>query len=179
MIGTDPSAPLCRHLPMLPGPSASALSTHPLRVLINDRGCYAPKQVRGVIGSGHPCASALHIGNAWQLSASAGKHEVEDWPQRELLKTSPSVPGAAIFSCSDCIVAPQCSIEHEDHIPQSIEIASGQCDIGDNPVALQIISDHLAQPEGQWPKVERGGPRCPIYLSGPLPAPRRRRQITH
>jgi pimeloyl-ACP methyl ester carboxylesterase len=73
----------------------------------------APEQVRSVITLGSPFAGAPKASNAWKLYERASQRSVEDWPDRERMKTPPPVPSSAIFSRSDGIVAWQGCLERE------------------------------------------------------------------
>lgn len=217
-------APLLRMAPagdghpvlVLPGLSASDMSTRPLRAFLKDRGYgahgwklgnnlgprpgvearmqerlaelharygrkvsvigwslggifaremarRAPAHVRSVITLGSPFAGAPRASNAWRLYESVSEQKVEDWPQRERMKTPPPVPATAIFSRSDGIVAWQGCLERESPTTENIEVEGSHCGLGHNPLVLYAIADRLAQPEGQWHKFERTGVRRLIY----------------
>ena len=123
----------------------------------------APEQVRSVITLGSPFAGQPRASNAWRLYESASGRKVEDWPQRERMKTPPPVPATAIFSRSDGIVAWQGCLERESPTTENIEVEGSHCGLGHNPVVLYAIADRLAQAEGRWRKFERTRLRKLIY----------------
>ena len=128
----------------------------------------APDQVRCVITLGSPFAGAPRASNAWQLYERASNRRVEDWPQRERMKTPPPVPATAIFSRSDGIVAWQGCLEREGPTSENIEVEGSHCGLGHNPTVLYAVADRLAQAEGQWQPSTAVGCRGLIY-----PDPRR------
>ena len=123
----------------------------------------APEQVRSVITLGSPFAGAPKASNAWRLYERASQRKVEDWPQRERMRTPPPVPSTAIFSRSDGIVAWQGCLEQEGPTSENIEVEGSHCGLGHNPAVLYAIADRLAQPEGGWQHFDRSGVRGLIY----------------
>src|ERR1700741_5153322 len=61
----------------------------------------APDHVRTVITLGSPFSGAPKASNAWRLYERASGRKVDDWPERELMKTPPPVPSTAIYSRTD------------------------------------------------------------------------------
>ncbi len=123
----------------------------------------APSQVRDVITLGSPFAGAPRASNAWQLYEAVSGRRVEDWADRERMKTAPPVPSTAIFSRSDGVVAWQGCLERPGPEAENIEVEGSHCGLGHNPVVLYAIADRLAQPEGQWRPFERSGLRGLVY----------------
>ena len=123
----------------------------------------APAQVRSVITLGSPFAGAPKASNAWKLYERASQRSVEDWPDRERMKTAPPVPSSAIFSRSDGIVAWQGCLEREGPTAENIEVEGSHCGLGHNPTVLYAIADRLAQPEGAWRRFDRSGLKGLIY----------------
>ena len=123
----------------------------------------APQQVRSVITLGSPFAGEPRASNAWKLYEAVSERRVEDWPERERMRTPPPVPATAIFSRSDGIVAWQGCLERESASSENIEVEGSHCGLGHNPVVLYAIADRLAQAEGQWRPFDRGGLRRFIY----------------
>ena len=117
----------------------------------------APDQVRSVITLGSPFAGAPKASNAWKLYERASQRRVEDWPERERMRTPPPVPTTAIFSRSDGICAWQGCLEREGPASENIEVEGSHCGLGHNPAVLYAIADRLAQPEDAWRPFERTG----------------------
>jgi pimeloyl-ACP methyl ester carboxylesterase len=127
----------------------------------------APEQVRCVITLGSPFAGAPKASNAWKLYERASQRKVEDWPERERMKTPPPVPSTAIYSRSDGIVAWQGCREREGPTSENIEVEGSHCGLGHNPAVLYAIADRLAQAEGAWRHFERSGLKGLIYRNPP------------
>lgn len=122
-----------------------------------------PDQVRAVITLGSPFAGAPHSNNVWPLYEALSDQRVEDWPDRDVLKSPPPVPSTAIYSRSDGIVAWQSCLEQPSPRTENIEVEGSHCGLGHNPAVLYAIADRLAQPEGQWKPFERTAARALIY----------------
>ena len=123
----------------------------------------APEHVRCVITLGSPFAGAPKASNAWKLYERASQRKVEDWPERERMKTPPPVPSTAIYSRTDGIVAWQCSVQEAGPQTENIEVEASHVGLGVNPAVLYAIADRLAQPEGQWQPFDRSGLRQLVY----------------
>ena len=123
----------------------------------------APEQVRSVITLGSPFAGAPHASNAWQLYEFVSEQKVEDWPERERMKTPPPVPATAIYSRTDGIVAWQGCLERPSPTTENIEVEASHCGLGHHPAVLYAVADRLAQPEGSWQPFHREGLRRLVY----------------
>lgn len=128
----------------------------------------APALARQVITLGSPFANEPKASNAWRLYEILSGRRVDDWPDRELMKSPPPVPSTAIYSRTDGIVAWQGCLERDDALTQNIEVEGSHSGLGHNPAALYAIADRLALPEGEWWPFDRGGLRSTVY-----PDPRR------
>ena len=122
-----------------------------------------PNYVRSVITLGSPFSGDPHANNAWRLYERVSQRKVEDWPDRDRMKTPPPVPATAIFTRSDGIVAWQGCLERDGPTSENIEVEGSHCGLGHNPLALYAIADRLAQREGRWKKFERTGMRRLIF----------------
>ena len=69
---------------------------------------------------------------------------------RALLAAPLPVPTTAIVSRSDAIAAWQSCLAAPGPFAENLEVESSHLGIGHHPVALLIIADRLAQPEGAW-----------------------------
>jgi len=132
----------------------------------------APEHVRSVITLGSPFAGAPRASNAWKLYERASERTVDDWPERERMKTPPPVPSTAIYSRSDGIVAWQGCLEREGPTSENIEVEGSHCGLGHNPAVLYAIADRLAQPEGGWRPFDRSGVKGLIFPDPRRDAPR-------
>jgi hypothetical protein len=83
---------------------------------------------------------------------SAQDHELVDQ-----IKVAPRVPTTSIFSATDGVVAWQCSINPDMPHCENIEVMASHMGMGMNPLALAVIADRLAQPEGQWQRFDAQG----------------------
>jgi pimeloyl-ACP methyl ester carboxylesterase len=110
-----------------------------------------PADVRQVITLASPFQS-LEAVNVPRFLRSAGhrRSSIAETEVRERLKQPLPVPSTALFSRSDGIVAWRSCVQDEGAASENIEVASSHLGIGHNPVALLIIADRLAQPEGEW-----------------------------
>ena len=79
------------------------------------------------------------------------------------LSEAPAVPTISIFSCTDGVVASQCSIQQPAARTESIEVQASHVGMGAHPAVLYAVADRLAQPEGQWQPFHRDGVRRLIY----------------
>jgi pimeloyl-ACP methyl ester carboxylesterase len=123
----------------------------------------APSRVRQVITLGSPFASEPKASNAWRLYEYLSERKVDDWPDREAMKSPPPVPSTAIYSRTDGIVAWQGCREQETAMTQNIEVEGSHCGLGHHPAVLYAIADRLAQKDGEWSPFDRGGIRELIY----------------
>jgi pimeloyl-ACP methyl ester carboxylesterase len=61
-----------------------------------------------------------------------------------------TVPRTAIYTRSDGVVPWQSCLEPDCPTAESIEVWGSHSGLGHNPLALAVIADRLAQPEGAW-----------------------------
>jgi len=66
-----------------------------------------------------------------------------------------SVPATAIYTRTDGVVPWRACIEREGPTSESVEVCGSHSGLGHNPLALAIIADRLAQPEGTWQRFRR------------------------
>lgn len=115
----------------------------------------SPSLVRQVITLGSPFASEPKASNAWKLYEYLSERKVDDWPDRDLMKSPPPVPSTAIYSRTDGIVAWQGCREQDSSTTQNVEVEGSHCGLGHNPAVLYVIADRLAMPEGEWSPFDR------------------------
>ncbi len=119
-----------------------------------------PDLVRQVISlgspfTGHPLASTGTHLYEW---LSGDRFEDMDFNRHLEMRIKPPVPTTSIYSKLDGVVAWQCSIETGQPNGESINLR-GHSHIGmaSAPLALYLIAERLAQPEGQWKPFEPTG----------------------
>lgn len=124
-----------------------------------------PEQVRQVITLGTPFNLSNKANHAWRLYERLSGETVDSQQDLlELLRAPLPVPTTAVYSRSDGVVAWQSCLEDEDRKQtENIEVPSSHCGFGHNPVALYVIADRLAQPEGDWQPFDRRGLRRLVY----------------
>lgn len=67
------------------------------------------------------------------------------------LRTPPPVPTTSIYSRSDGVVDWQtCRHDEESQWVQDVEIDGSHLGMGCNPAVLGVVTDRLAQPQGEW-----------------------------
>ena len=110
-----------------------------------------PDDIRLVITLGSPFARSLKANNAHWLYRIISGHRADDINPKlmQRMQEPPPVPTTAIYSHSDGIVAWQCCMEQrEGPITENVRVRGSHCGFGYNPMALFVIGDRLAQPEG-------------------------------
>jgi len=84
----------------------------------------------------------------WHSARAAERPEEDDLP---LL----SVPSTALYTRTDGVVPWQSCIERAGPTSESVEVWGSHSGLGHNPLALVVIADRLAQPEGTWQPFRR------------------------
>jgi len=140
-----------------------------------------------VLGRTHPTAirSVITLGSPFQLSARdrdqthasdayealSALHSVRAQQLATDEARSPlAVPTTNIFSRTDGVVPWRSCIDTHGDQCENIEVPGSHSGLGHNPIALAVIADRLAQPEGEWkPYVPQGCLRALVRV-GPLPS---------
>ena len=129
----------------------------------------APEQVRSVITLATPFRGSYRASNAWRLYEwLSGKKANDDNQAR--FAARPPVPTTAIYTRTDGIVAWQRCVETPapgDEV-ENVEVPGSHSGLGHNALAMYVVADRLAQPEGQWQPFKPGGLAGKLY-----PKPRR------
>lgn len=74
---------------------------------------------------------------------------------RNALRQQPPVPCTAIYSKDDGVVRWEQCAERESHETENVELSGvGHEELATHPVALEVITHRLAQPEGSWKPFE-------------------------
>jgi hypothetical protein len=80
------------------------------------------------------------------------------------------VPVTNIYTRADGVAPWQSCVDVRGGCCENIEIPGSHCGLGHNPVALAVIADRLAQPDGAWKPYEVQGCLSAMVRVGPLPA---------
>jgi hypothetical protein len=87
----------------------------------------------------------------WQvLTRKAQARQVVSEAARIAREEPLRVPTTCIYSKSDGIVAWQCCLSRPAAETENVEVHGSHLGYGHNRETLQVITDRLAQPEGQW-----------------------------
>ena len=114
----------------------------------------APGIVRQVITLGSPLYGEPTSTNAWDIYRVVCDNEGDDRRGDE----PPPVPTTSIYSRADGVVAWGCSVERQSPLTDNVEVNStSHMGLGVNPLVWHVISDRLAQPEGDWRHFEPRG----------------------
>jgi pimeloyl-ACP methyl ester carboxylesterase len=176
---------------VLPGFTASDVSTTPLRAYLRARGFAAVRWAQGRNHGDwealehrlHARLAALHARHGrrvslvgWSLGGVFAREIARRAPERvrQVITLAspfqqlgapqpPPVPSTAIYSESDGIVAWRHCREREHAHTENIRVAASHCGMGFHPLVLYAIADRLAQPEGDWKPFDRRGLRGAVY----------------
>ncbi len=129
-----------------------------------------PECVRQVISLGSPFAGHLRATHATRLYEWLSGERVDDIEpeQRARMRIKPPVPTTSVFSKADGVVSWRCSVETARPEGESIQLrGASHLGMAACPLALWVVADRLAQPQGQWrPFVPTGWQRA-AYVSYP------------
>jgi thioesterase domain-containing protein len=113
-----------------------------------------PDDVRMVITLGSPIRGNHQATHAWRmwrlLNRKSQARQVVSEAARIAREAPLQVPTTCIYSKSDGIVAWQCCLSLPAPETENVEVHSTHLGYGHNVETLRVISDRLAQPEGQW-----------------------------
>lgn len=126
----------------------------------------SPADVRQVITLGSPFQHP-RANHSWRLFERLSGRRIEDIePERfTRMREPPPVPSTAIYSLSDGVTNWRCCVEAPAPHTDNVEVAGSHCGLGCNPLALYVIGDRLAQPEGEWQPFARVGWRRMAYCA--------------
>jgi pimeloyl-ACP methyl ester carboxylesterase len=113
-----------------------------------------PHAVRQVITLGSPFrmregdqSSVSHLADGlssqWRADALRAAWAEQDKPPLP-------VPSTAIYSRTDGVVRWHICIDEESDQHENVEVFGSHSGLGFNPAAVYVVSDRLAQPEGDW-----------------------------
>jgi thioesterase domain-containing protein len=113
-----------------------------------------PDDVRLVITLGSPIRGNHQATHAWRmwrlLNRKSQARQVVSEAARIAREAPLHVPTTCIYSKSDGIVAWQCCLSLPAPETENVEVHSTHLGYGHSVETLRVISDRLAQPEGQW-----------------------------
>ncbi len=122
-----------------------------------------PDMIRQVITLGSPVSGSLENTSLWDLYLKVfGRNEsVEDIEERfaQACQPVPHVPFTSIYTKQDGIVAWQISHVEETEMSQNINVRASHVGIIFNPRVLYVIADRLAQPDGEWKRLDESTQR--------------------
>ncbi|MET0335807.1 MAG: alpha/beta hydrolase [Rhizobacter sp.] len=114
--------------------------------------------VRQVITLGTPFKARGDETNvAWLYRLVNGNVPVVDDQLAERLRTTPPLPTTSIYSRTDGVVPwESCLLDDEDdESSENIEVDGSHIGLPWNPQVLRIVADRLAQPEGEWCRLDQ------------------------
>ena len=118
-----------------------------------------PQMVRQVISLGSPFAASPRATNVWRVYERVTGQPI-DQIDRDLvrrMRTAPPVPSTAIYSTGDGIASWRACMEPPGERTDNVRVSGSHCGLGVNPMALWVVADRLAQPEGEWRKFNLEG----------------------
>lgn len=139
-----------------------------------------PDAIRSVITLGSPFRLSAddhhhtHASAAYKavaaLHSERAKHRYT--PEDDLPEMP--VPVTNIFTRSDGVVPWRSCVDSRGERCENVEVPGSHSGLGHNPLALWVIADRLAQPDGRWRPYEAPCWLHPTVRVGPVPASRAR-----
>jgi hypothetical protein len=121
--------------------------------------------VRLVITLGSPFsgARATNVDRLFEAVSGLSIDELDaDFLRR--MREPPPVPSTAVYSTSDGVAHWEACIDvPEGPTTENVRVPGSHCGLGHNPLAVHVIADRLAQPEGRWRRFDRGGWRSLVF----------------
>lgn len=111
-----------------------------------------PEDVRGVVMLGSPIRLPTATSLAVLFRLLARFHRTAHGMEIEALNAPPpaAIPVTAIYTREDGIVAWESCLEQAGERRENIEVRGTHSTLPSNPLALAVVADRLAQPEGIW-----------------------------
>lgn len=125
-----------------------------------------PDDLRQVISLGSPFAGNPHATNLQSLYQLATGNDLASDKMRDRYANGARVlpvPSTAVFSRTDGITAWENCVSDRDAINENIEVVSSHFGFVTNPAVFQIVTDRLAQPEGNWQPFVSRTPLSSVY----------------
>ncbi|MEM7585659.1 MAG: alpha/beta hydrolase [Acidobacteriota bacterium] len=119
----------------------------------------SPEDVRCVITLGTPFNAHTKANRSWKLFEWMSGRRIDDIDPLTFsqVRDTPPVPTTSVYSLTDGIVAWRSSLDQDGPRVENIQVPGSHIGLGANPLALHVILDRLAQPEGEWRRFERSG----------------------
>ena len=119
--------------------------------------------IRQVITLASPIAGSLENTSLWDLYLKTFGRDIstKELDEKVALLKLPvkGVPFTSIYTKEDGIVAWQIAQIDESDITQNVKIKASHVGIIFNPRALYVIADRLAQPDGDWHRLDDSSQR--------------------
>jgi hypothetical protein len=138
-----------------------------------------PDAVRSIITLGSPFRltggdrDKTNASDAYEAVAALHSERAAALHVREDDRPAMTVPVTNIFSRSDGVVPWASCIDSRGERCENVEVPGSHSGLGHNPVALLVIADRLAQPDGAWARYRVSPCLSPLIRLWPAPAPAR------
>lgn len=125
---------------------------------------FTPDDVRSVITLGSPI-NDLKANHVWPMFEAASATRVASLPAEfaARMATAPPVPTTSVFSKSDGVVAWRSCIDRSPGQVENVEVVGSHCGLPNNPWAMVIVADRLAQDPENWQPFHRPGIRRSLF----------------
>ncbi len=121
-------------------------------------------KIRCVVTLGSPISGNTKHSNAHSLFQMInGKPNRIDVSRYMGLNTPPAVPTTSVYSKTDGIVAWEGSVQKRGEFTENVQVPASHLGLGVNPLALYVVADRLAQPEGAWARFNIRGLKRLIF----------------
>ena len=134
-----------------------------------------PDAVRTVITLGSPFrlreADGSHASPAFESLAAQHSERAKGPHPPEEDRPCISVPVTNIFTRADGVAPWESCIDSCGVTCENVEVQGSHSGLGHNPLALTIIADRLAQPDGLWKPYRPSMCLCSMVRVGPVPTP--------
>lgn len=122
-----------------------------------------PEMIRQVIALASPISGSMENTSLWDLYIKTfGRDLSREELEARIEKVSHPVPNVAftsIYTKEDGIVAWQISQVEESEFSQNVQVKASHMGIIFNPRVLAVIANRLAQPDGQWQRLDEASQR--------------------
>ncbi|WP_281648732.1 alpha/beta hydrolase [Parendozoicomonas sp. Alg238-R29] len=122
-----------------------------------------PEMIRQVITMASPVGGSLEHTSLWDLYLNTFGRDVirEELEEKvkQIRQPVHGVPFTSIYTKEDGIVAWQIAQVEESDLSQNVKIKASHVGIIFNPRVLYVIADRLAQPDGEWHRLDESSQR--------------------
>ena len=129
---------------------------------------FTPDDVRSVITLGTPI-NDLKANHVWPMFEAASGTRVASLPDdfAARMAEAPPVPTTSIFSKSDGVVAWRSCIDRTAGNVENVEVVGSHIGLPNNPWAIYVVGDRLAQHPDDWQPFHRPGVRRSAFPTLP------------